>query len=367
MLDRLPPELLDEVLLLAILPPSPAGSSTRRTSLQACSLVSKAVGARAQPLLWREVELTTTKQVEAAAKHADKLGSWVRSLQLATYDPAQLPRGLALATACSNLVELDFLLSMEDSVDLLDLKSISHVRILTLQNLELVASSASAFLPKLEHLSLRNVEAASAVYSSLFTQQSLPNLSALALAETYVLASQADFFRNPLAVSALPDLFRQQLLALQFRASELGASPSTCQASSNILLTRTHSDQALRPALAMFAAPHVQLAYVPSIDETTYSYSYRSVRRALKALHILVLSTSKPRSLHLPISLHPDSPPHLAILRKNTDKLLRACEAQGVEVVWRTEGPEADWKVSQDFLRYVRNVKAAKEAQGAEA
>ncbi|BGP15443.1 hypothetical protein JCM10213_005056 [Rhodosporidiobolus nylandii] len=365
MLDRLPLELLDEVLLLATLPPSPAGPSTRKTTLQACSLVNKAVGARAQPLLWREVEVATTKQVKAAAKHADQLGSLVRKLRLQTVAVGPLPRVLALGTVCSNLVEVDLSLHSSSKVDLLDLESVPHLRTLTLQHLELVASAPSAFLTKLEHLSLRSVNAASAVYSSLLTQQSLPSLSALALAlaDTYV----SDFFRNPLAVSALPDLFRQQLLALQFRASQLGAFPSTCQASSNILLTRTHSDQALRPALARFAAPHVQLAYVPSIDETTYNYSYRSVRCALKALHVLVLSSSKPQSLHLPVSLHPDSTSHLDTLRKNTDKLLRACEAQGVEVVWRTEGPEADWKVSQDFLRYVKDVKAAKEAEDAGA
>jgi hypothetical protein len=55
MLDRLPAELLDEVLLLASIraPNDPHEGRARRQILKSCCLVSKRIIARAQPLLWQ--------------------------------------------------------------------------------------------------------------------------------------------------------------------------------------------------------------------------------------------------------------------------------------------------------------------------
>lgn len=72
MLNRLPLELLDEVLLLALPPPSPKSddkqhSRQRQKLLRSLSFVCKSVGNRAQLLLWREIDLKTEQQTTKLA------------------------------------------------------------------------------------------------------------------------------------------------------------------------------------------------------------------------------------------------------------------------------------------------------------
>ncbi|GAA6036086.1 hypothetical protein JCM8097_006606 [Rhodosporidiobolus ruineniae] len=72
MLDRLPPEILDTILVLTY-PPSPWPDKDdvdkeRRQNLRSLSLVSKAVGTRAQLLLWREFVVGHYHSLAAAGR-----------------------------------------------------------------------------------------------------------------------------------------------------------------------------------------------------------------------------------------------------------------------------------------------------------
>ncbi|BGP20515.1 hypothetical protein JCM10213v2_008676 [Rhodosporidiobolus nylandii] len=118
MLDRLPVELVQHVVRLALPSPSHATYRERQDTLLALSRTSRALRTVAQPALFEFVELASREQVDSfrEAVKAKELGARVRSVQLDgdEYDSNEGMSSLSfeaddfasLASACPDLFEL---------------------------------------------------------------------------------------------------------------------------------------------------------------------------------------------------------------------------------------------------------------------
>ncbi|GAA6035723.1 hypothetical protein JCM8097_005669 [Rhodosporidiobolus ruineniae] len=168
MLDRLPPEILHAILVLTY-PPSPwpdqdgVDKKRRRTLTKLC-LVFKAVGKRAQLLLWRKLRLRLVKTIEKATrlvKHRTPLVQAVRTIRLVNGDA--LEKTLPLIQACTGLRKVQLFggwVSWRDlygldirTLELLDIRvglpadlEPSAVSRLTLQGVRMSKEAAMRFL-----------------------------------------------------------------------------------------------------------------------------------------------------------------------------------------------------------------------------
>jgi hypothetical protein len=120
MLERLPPELLADVLEIG-----------DRNSLYICCLVSKAMCATAQPLLWREMRIVREEQVAsivAAKGDAKRTGKTLR-LKVESVDPYEVAVDpIPLLRVLPNLQEVELhsvSLEIEDLLVLCTLPSLS--------------------------------------------------------------------------------------------------------------------------------------------------------------------------------------------------------------------------------------------------
>jgi hypothetical protein len=115
MLDKLPPELIDHVLVLAC--PSTAWPDRlscdreRHHTLFAASLVSKRIKERAQALLWRDVVIETDKEVEVLTvfvKREEPKGLMAKTRLLGGSERNEIPPLTALASGSPQLKEVQF-------------------------------------------------------------------------------------------------------------------------------------------------------------------------------------------------------------------------------------------------------------------
>lgn len=107
--------------------------------------------------------------------------------------------------------------------------------------------------------------------------------------------------------------------------------------------------QGIRPA-------HLRLAPWPTHRPYPSKGCFDTTLYMLDNLLALVVSSEKPKSLHLPIFLHTLSPSVYPKTREAVLKLLKASEDRDVEVVWHRDSWEARISVSHDFWRYAKEL-----------
>ncbi|GAA5890700.1 hypothetical protein JCM6882_000629 [Rhodosporidiobolus microsporus] len=369
MLDRLPPEILDDILLLAAPPPryddEPHREPERRKTLLACCLVSKALCSCAQRLLWGNIVLSgqdsdqvslefrrfasllsldigeskddvTKKRLEQSIP---RLMGLVRTFRVQKY---------ALASTERLVMLFDVLASLPPTVQQvqLDLGSLGLARAqsqpLLLMRLAPVARNLSSFscakhrivgdtppLSSLTILSLREVRGTSPTYSALFCSTTLPSLRVLA----FDIHLSSD---DPL--EALTPSFVSQLDVLQLETDDFLRLSADLFPHPFALVVDWITFSCLGPILAR--VQHLQLPNfhlrLPLIYLFELSWAHHApfneIKQAFDAFPTL-RAFRRPTSAHLHL---------LPSVDRDLEALMPTCEERGTEVCYGVK-PEEVW------------------------
>jgi hypothetical protein len=379
MLDKLPPELIDNILVLACpstsWPDRNRYDCLRRSFLYRCCLVSKGVKERAQALLWKNVVVESKRLAKSLKLLLAQGGAHELKLQTRVLTGCTSHGLVAVARFFPNLVEVRLDQFPSNKVSTAKLEEITS------------ATGASSLVPLLHHLSsslssslavsslaiegfdlwwgrqnttywskqfsftkvtqltVTNIAfESSAQAESFFSREVFPSLRALALS-----ACRTSRSRNiypPISLSLLKQLL---LLQINWSASD-GTPPSFYETKAPVLHTipfyhRAMQDRALLEAAGVF---HLRICVQ---DFTSLASS------DLRDYAALVASSVKPRSFHLPLLWRNTKPRTSFLPTEALDELLEACEKNGVEVVWCKEGDETEYTVSQEFWEYAWRLK----------
>ncbi|GAA5900809.1 hypothetical protein JCM6882_007670 [Rhodosporidiobolus microsporus] len=223
MLDRLPPELIDHILLLAVEPEPRAtstGSTGRQSTLKACSLVCRALRQRAQPMLWRVVRLWTRRQaanLEAAIAGDHGFTTRTEHLQLQCENDMYIARTMVFLPLFPNLVTLSLSLLEDEEVNVYALAALPHLRVLEIHRATIKDAVSDVVSPHLVELSLSHISVYRvATLTPLFQQSTLPALKALSLCRLLDTAATSPYF-----LPRLPSPLTDQLDILVLASEDL--------------------------------------------------------------------------------------------------------------------------------------------------
>ncbi|BGP15447.1 hypothetical protein JCM10213_005137 [Rhodosporidiobolus nylandii] len=353
MLDRLLPELLDHVLSLAV---SGAGAKERNETLRACSLVSRAVSARAVPLLWRVIELRQNKQALALEavirdKSFTELSQATRGLVLDGRGDFKLEKAMPLLRRFSRLKNISLSIFHEDKVDGAELERFPGLRRLDLHSVLLL--DLPFRLAGLVELAISSVEMNSSSLTSILSPSSFPVLRALAVSECFDPTSEDSHF-----IPLVPPAMLEQLDMLQIGTTLPSYLPPKLEDyTTPVLFTLVWSFMA-------------DFHTVKEFDEHPVRH-LRLVSDSLKrpgkgtlyqALHLLTFGLPMLSSLHLPAFLQqPDeSAAYIMFLKQ----VLEDSTRMGIEVLWHDDGHKQH-TISPDFWAYAKELKAAQQTNSA--
>lgn len=131
----------------------------------------------------------------------------------------------------------------------------------------------------------------------------------------------------------------------------------------SLLTIRTQVDSLFLFDLTRLSSPDLRV--IAQLHERDGGKYYPRDIMPIPALLIaLLLSDSKPCSLHLPILLHPSDPFLVTDLRTPIEELLVHCKAQDVEVFWHDDSAVDPWRISKAFQRYARRLEAERALAG---
>jgi hypothetical protein len=391
MLDRLPAEILDEVLLAATSPPPSQAIQTsielereRSSLLSSLCLVSSALRASAQELLWRDLELRRfpPRLAKFAAVLQTKRGAVLaKATRTIRALHAGLPLVHSLLKVSTNVRELhvedayqghhQFDLRMLQKlpsqslsscifVDTTDKEAHADLVKLGLFSIETVPLSHPILLPSLTSLSLNKVTIPEADFAQLLHSDALPSLKAVAANGCYKQAPLDcfchDITLDPLLLSGL-DMIQHK---------EPGLPSLHCPPTVTAFVTFSFLREPQDPP------PRSRLLYRPSRDELWTVHAGYDSGGIVYTLGCLAASipTLLPLSLHLPVFLRsitparPLSPWRLLTwsdlweTRRQVDEVLEACAKAGVEVVWSEDLDTDDRVVSLSCWRHAKGLKA---------
>jgi hypothetical protein len=377
-LDRLPAEILDEILLLAGTVPlrkqlvhGPLWTTEKREkTLSSACLVSKGVCARAQALLWKQLILRgassqtrfnrlkavlrtergtalakSVRRVHALNINIEFLNEFLRKttdvqdLHLerlrTSYAP---PVDWSILPTLSSAYLLPFLVSLIELTAFL----LAELTSLALIDVELHSSSTPFLLSSLSSLTIARSSSSAARPAPLLDAQNSPSLRALSLDPHH------DRQENPSIPSALLDNLE---VVQHYRPSPpLPHNIPTLFTFDPYHPTSTSSSAHLR--------------YLPEYTHilSLLNHSPGSVEHDLKTLLACVhSSSSSPRSLSLPSFLHTSDPMgalrDLPSTRRRVGQLLAACEEGNVEVIWHEDDWRSPHTVSPSFRHYAKELK----------
>ncbi|GAA5878217.1 hypothetical protein JCM8547_003159 [Rhodosporidiobolus lusitaniae] len=298
-------------------------------------------------MLWRTIVLRKAEQVASLirllqSKQVDELVRCVRVLR---------GRDVFCATRLVNIlphlpaqVEVE-LVGLEKEVRMEEIAVLSSIASLSLFRLDLTSTTRLSSLVQLSFVSICLFPSTSATF---LVPSNLPSLRALSLANCH---TPEGYLLLPTVPSSLLD----QLHMLQLFTPNPSIVPShTFTSSTPVLLTIQH--QLYQPLLDKLLAtkpPHLRV--LPRrASETVPSKDHVRSTALLFHLRALVESSSRPRSLHLPVFLRDLDPTSFPISTERLSGLLEACRKCGVEVLWHGETDEAQTKISKEWWRYVK-------------
>ncbi|GAA5914050.1 hypothetical protein JCM6882_001833 [Rhodosporidiobolus microsporus] len=355
MLDRLPPELLDHILELAVPPASTLNEAKpREETLRQCSLVSQAVRERAQALLWRDVVVRIPAQAARLlqlVKEGDvgDLRRATKSVQWLFKAPPRYDQIEEVVQLSSGLQHLELVFSsVPVAVEQFGAKTVASLTTLSLWNASLLPEPTTFLpFPRLSTLEFEGVYMCPAAMSKLLTPTALPSLRALFL-------GQFDQDGDPVFPKLAP-AFVSRLEDFQLTFSPGLAPPippSTFEFAPPAALIVEISD--LESLLEHIAAdPDFTLP--PHLFFDTF-YGVRTTDNGprFSILTSVVLAYPTPlQSIHLPISLLLSQAFHVYL-----EDLLSLCDKRSIDVVWRQEEQAFCMSFSQTFRRYARRLKA---------
>ncbi|GAA6007382.1 hypothetical protein JCM10207_006320 [Rhodosporidiobolus poonsookiae] len=193
MLDRLPPELLDDILLLAVRGPKDDRQRLRdQARLAQLCLTSSYVAQRVQPLLFRDVLIdraSTCDAFERTLRERPGLAAGLNTARLRFDEEPQVPplllgRGCDLFALLPNLRAVFLSKFVEEPVDLSCLAAIPHLEHLVLELVLLEEVPSTITFPSLRSLSLTAITSTALPHpagGALLNPTLFPSLRALAM------------------------------------------------------------------------------------------------------------------------------------------------------------------------------------------
>ncbi|GAA6036074.1 hypothetical protein JCM8097_006600 [Rhodosporidiobolus ruineniae] len=334
MLDRLPPEILDAILVLTYSPaPWPDMSDKdkeRRDSLYRFSLVCRALSFRAQILLWGLpglAEAVKTVRTNGSAHSGD---------------------GLPLLRACLGVKELQ---SVGGKAKWDDLAGLS-LTTLDLRGIWLFLPPTTLSLP-VTRLSFLDMTISEDDSARLFTREVLPHVQALWLGKSLSPTSRG--WRFP----AVPPAFAQQLDLLVVESNEdTPVPPSLLSLPTTVIVSANFGPDL--SALIALNPPRIRSIEASSAFEadgwTSPGFFDGLLSPQIAALTAYVASPTPPTSLHLLRFLRTLDPSNWPRFRATFDVLLEACERNKVEVFWHDDDEAGAFPES--FWAYAKRLKA---------
>ncbi|GAA6043763.1 hypothetical protein JCM8097_006661 [Rhodosporidiobolus ruineniae] len=364
MLDRLPPELLLDILDLALPPPSSTQSSSeRKRALLACAQVSSRIRPAAQALLWRDVVLSRRphldrfkRAVQLVQGREDDLPSRVRTLRLLE-EQAALAEAVLLLPELPYVEELHLRLRYSGDGDLE--RWSSHLS--KLRSLQLVSTQVpSPFNPTLCFPSLVILR-----FDGFLLPPHIPilaNLTAALFPSLCVLA-----LNSITRLSSDPSLPDPGLLAqLDFlQVSWMGSGarggwqtyPPLAEAVPRTLWVFHAADLSLGHVITRTRAKHI---FIRSSAKRESEAFFETLAVLLRSLKSLPADSTALRSLHLRPLAEPLDGDEEGMERE----LEEQCRRCGVELVWlsREEDEMVDG-VAAPFWRYAKRLREKEEKE----
>ncbi|GAA6035766.1 hypothetical protein JCM8097_005690 [Rhodosporidiobolus ruineniae] len=358
MLDRLPPEILDAILVLSY-PPSPWPDEDdvdkeRRQSLTKLSLVCKAVSAVAQDLLWRKLSFESDDDLELTRrlqKLETPLRAKVRTVR--TKKRAALQEMLVVVPQCPGVKKLQ---CTDGRTTLEQLSSFPTLRTIELFSLEIWPEPSLNPLSlqpfNLVHLSLLAVYVFQQDdFDRLLQPDVLPNLLTLWIGHCGYHHALRGYV--PLVSSNLAKQLDMIQISLRYRpGGDEPPSPSFWTLPTAILVTHVLSPPGVLPKPLPTLPSHVRIV----VDPDSGAKSDTLVSKNLDSLASCITPLISLRTLVLPSFLRRLDHSMPASVSKRDD-LLKTCTAKKVDVVWHDE--EAELSFSKAFWAYAKRLKAA--------
>ncbi|GAA5906501.1 hypothetical protein JCM6882_004452 [Rhodosporidiobolus microsporus] len=366
MLDRLPPELLSDILELAApLDYSLVGFNDRSRTLRSCCLVNRQLCALAQPLLSKVVRVDDIEGVRALAERAEDTGFFQDT---PTVIFSQI-HGLPL----DEVIDLEKFPSLERlslgggalscTLALQSLASLSNLRHLTLIQLFTVdASSMPCIFPHLVELSIHEVVENKDEHWGIADllrsgSDKFPALRSLALG--------ARSLDDPSRPYIVPSTLLDQLDALQVNVLDPPDARVFAHPVPTLYLLDFVALDARIPVPP--SAAHVLIGDIHNHQYFDYPCVPKTLRRRFNYVLEEVLMCTGVETLFLPFTLHPSAPitdQFEAVTLERRTLLLKTCAAKGIDVRWRHEAFSADNALTfcLDFLPLARELKAKQRA-----
>ncbi|BGP15212.1 hypothetical protein JCM10213_000836 [Rhodosporidiobolus nylandii] len=322
MADRLPVELLEQILRLAApLEYTRELYDERRETLISCCLVSRTMRELAQPMLPEVFAARTEKDVEVLETEGRgtqvKLLAYRRVRQRSSSQTYTLSdegdRLRRVLAACHLVRDLRF---FDTVLDLNLLAPLSELRRLVLVDGRIDLNNPEATLPKLEELSMDATQMDSVEFGVLLRTHCLPALQSLAVTgldpddgAAFSSAISSGFFDSAKHIVLDAHFPSPEEFTLSFKPTHLALSPSA-----------TLEDVLTNPGL-----PDAIRSFLPVLS-----------------LHSTICNLGIPDCLHPELAL----PSELALAR---DELLEACTKREVKVVWTADRTMWDSLVLSEF------------------
>ncbi|BGP13630.1 hypothetical protein JCM10213_007806 [Rhodosporidiobolus nylandii] len=355
MLDRLPAELLDEILdLAAPVLDWPAGSRERRETLRRCCLVCKAVKARAQPLLWRDVDFSPPARVrdlDKAVSCKPELAELVKTFK-DKFAVSALPRLV-------NLVRL----SLVGTVSLVDLHAFSSFPDLADLHLQGVSLSRLAQERPLHFPSIRQLALLNVTFRTLEEMEILLDASILPELRALSIAGLSDGTTSRRVLPSLPPRLRDRLDVLEVYTSDVSLLDERVLARPAVLVLGNIQNRSFTWLDHASQAEHIRLPPLNRLPEVAEGqdlslddiHNVIYLKRITADLHTLLASkpASRLRCLYVPTvpfssAVSEDDTSALEEVRA-FKRMLKACEAKGIEVVELKEEKALEYSVRRFY------------------
>ncbi|BGP15398.1 hypothetical protein JCM10213_005102 [Rhodosporidiobolus nylandii] len=344
MLDRLPMELLDEVLDLAMSSSPPSRNATAR----ACCLVSQAIRKRAQSLLWRHVHVVGVGGALLLEQlRQPEMGETAKLARTISTQKVDAQTAMSILQLLPAVEEVTLSGTGDGALDLAEVAKVPGLRALHLLSVAVAPLSVPIPFPRLDLLALRCITAAPSTLSSLLSTASLPTLSCLVLERIYDLQRRHD---DDTYFPFLPSDLVDQVSLLRIQPVHLRQDiPAELRARDNVLveiywsdlpngLGRPHSLSDFAPLQVRHLRSNLSLAK-RNWDKLLSQPNVLSTKIAasLAGLADLLRQPFRPRTIHLSPTPLPHTLPLDGPLRLPVSRLLATVAEVDVRVFWHEQ------------------------------
>ncbi|GAA6015915.1 hypothetical protein JCM10207_006805 [Rhodosporidiobolus poonsookiae] len=353
MLDRLPLELVELIVLLALpSPDSPLSYYDRQDTLRALCLVSRPLNDIAQPLLFKHVDVRANKQLATFLKAVEgrpDLGKAVRVLRIGCPDGQGSASALSevaehevskLARTCPRVEAVEFRL---DVVELKEWQQFVHLKRLHIVGSTLIVEESFIFR-HVEDLSLHN-------YCGVVDERFLRSLPALRTFHYQMEHHEeppppAGIILNLLKGGTLVVCDRPAQRNVDHLPTDTASAFDGCEDVRNLRIRGSAGGVSISPLSALPAYANSDAWFFDDLADDLERGVYQRLL-----------------TLYLPSSLRPTLQSLFSELSASITALLGVCASRSIEVIFEPEPhPCLDSFISPTFLKRCEAIKAAEAA-----